>query len=112
MSIIQKLNEYYSENKITLEENFSAVRTILANERTFLAYLQTTIALVIAGCTLLRVFSDSLMSYFAISLILAGIIVIIFGYFSFQRMQKFIIKWEKDSKSIQNVSHILYDDNE
>ena len=99
MGIIKTLNNYYKENKITLEEHFAAVRTILANERTFLAYLQTSMTLIIAGFTLIKIFSDSWMRYFAFSLIFIGCIVILFGYFSFNRMQKFIIKWEKESQS-------------
>ncbi len=72
-----------------LRDDLSADRTLLANERTFLAYIRTAIMLGVSGVTILKVFPHNyhimLLGYALLPLAAA---VAIFGYTRYRIMRK------------------------
>lgn len=84
-----------SEQKIQEKQNLemrdilAIDRTKLANERTFLSYLRTAMALVLSGLTFLKVFGQDLFYILlAISFIGVGLGIVAFGYYRFSRKKR------------------------
>ena len=84
-----------SEQKVQEKQNLeirdilAIDRTKLANERTFLAYLRTAMALVLAGLTFLKVFGqDAFYIMLAIVFICVGLGVVAFGYYRFAKKKR------------------------
>jgi putative membrane protein len=68
-------------------------RTILANERTFLAYIRTSIMLAVSGVTLIKFFESELHFYIlGISLLPAAFAIVGFGFIRYRAMCKRITK--------------------
>ncbi|WP_046314205.1 DUF202 domain-containing protein [Pontibacter korlensis] len=64
-------------------------RTKLANERTFLAYMRTAMAMVLAGLTFIKVFEeDPFYIGVGIAFIPVGMAVAAFGYYRFARKKR------------------------
>lgn len=72
-----------------LRDDLAADRTLLANERTFLAYIRTAIMLGVSGVTILKVFpyNFQLMVLGYVLLPLAAAVAI-FGYTRYRVMRK------------------------
>jgi len=71
-----------------LRDALAVVRTRLANERTFLSYARTALALGGAGLVLLKFFSGPYSTAAACLLIVAGAITMGFGTLRFRAVQK------------------------
>jgi putative membrane protein len=61
-------------------------RTILANERTFLAWCRTSLTLMIAGVTFVRFFGHRIYTVIGAIFIAAGILIFTLGYARYRRM--------------------------
>ena len=75
---------------LSLADRLAIDRTLLANERTLLAYLRSTMALVIVGLTFLHFFEFGTLRYFGIGAIPGGIAVGMVGIRRFRRMNRSI----------------------
>lgn len=64
-------------------------RTKLANERTFLSYMRTATAMILAGLTFIKVFNDDPF-YIGIGLVSipVGIVIAYFGYHRFSKKRR------------------------
>ncbi len=89
-------------------------RTVMANERTLLAYIRTGVGLLIAGLALIRFFKQTHFDYYeiaGIASIIAAISVTIFGIRDFFHMrgfysavleQQFLEQKTKKAEALQN----------
>ena len=78
-------------NAANVLNNLARSRTILANERTFLAYIRTAIMLAVSGVTVIKLFADEL--YFLISgiiLLPVAVAAVVFGLIRYRAMCKYI----------------------
>lgn len=72
-----------------LRDHLAYDRTVLANERTLLSYIRTSIALLAAGGTLVKIFPDEpAMVMLGIVLLVLGAVVSVFGIIRFVQMKK------------------------
>ncbi len=72
-----------------LRDHLAYDRTILANETTLLAYLRTAMALLAAGATLFRLFSDDpFFQVLGMVMLILGILIAGIGVFRFFAMTK------------------------
>jgi putative membrane protein len=76
---MKKTYEAFSEEEMILRDHLALDRTILANERTFLSYVRTTLAVVIVGATLLHLSQDYVLDSLGALCILSGIIILVIG---------------------------------
>jgi len=73
--------------------NLAKNRTILANERTFLAYIRTSIMLAVSGVTIFKFFgADWHYVTFGIALNVVAIAFVIFGFMRYKKMCRNITK--------------------
>jgi putative membrane protein len=78
----------YSPHEFILRDWLALDRTVLANERTFLAYGRTSLGLFLAGVTLIKVFKSNLAIGTGWVFVFVAIGVFIFGASRFRKMQR------------------------
>ena len=75
---------------LILRDELAIDRTILANERTLLAYLRGSIALVLVGITFIQFGSHPALLYIGLVCVPIGVAVGVFGYVRYRRMNRAI----------------------
>ena len=78
----------FQRKELILRDELAIDRTILANERTLLAYLRGTLTLVIAGVTFLHFFDNGLLFYIGVICVPLGLATGIVGSLRYRRMDK------------------------
>ncbi len=75
------------QDKLNLEirDTLAMERTKLSNERTFLSYTRTAIAMVLGGLTFIKLFNDPIYIGLGIISIPAGIAFGFYGYYRFSK---------------------------
>jgi len=82
--------ERFRGNDPILRDELAIDRTILANERTVLAYLRGAISLILVGITFVHFFETGLLGYVGLACVPFGVVVGIFGYVRYRKMDKAI----------------------
>ncbi|HDH04295.1 MAG TPA: DUF202 domain-containing protein [Nitrospirae bacterium] len=77
-----------------LRDHLAAQRTLLANERTYLAYIRTSLTLFVAGVSFIKFFGNIVYEIIGWMLIPLGILVLIKGIISYIKMKRVIIEEE------------------
>jgi len=78
----------FSEDEFILRDYLAIDRTILANERTFLAYLRSALTVFIAGVTFIKFFDNLLIEIVGWFFVPIGILTFIIGTNRFQKFKK------------------------
>ncbi|WP_205503458.1 YidH family protein [Rufibacter psychrotolerans] len=73
-----------------IKDTLAIERTSFANERTFLAYLRTSLSLIIAGISLHQFFNTAVSMWIAVVLIPLGLAIGAVGYRKFTRKRALI----------------------
>ena len=66
--------------------HYAMHRTVLANERTFLAYIRTALTLFVAGISFIRFFGIAFLSFIGYIFILLSVVSVVFGTLRFRKM--------------------------
>jgi len=66
-------------DKLDLEEELSEERTLLSNERTFLAYIRTAFTILIAGIAIINLFNLGILNFVGFALLVAGAFFLVLG---------------------------------
>jgi putative membrane protein len=78
-------------NDMILRDHLAYDRTVLANERTFLSYVRTAIALLASGGTLVKLFTDEQpMVLLGVALLILGGLVAVVGIWRYIRVARHI----------------------
>ena len=81
--------------------NLARNRTVLANERTFLAYIRTAIMVAVSGVTLIKLFENEFFFLvLGIALISVAFAVVGFGFVRYRTMCKRITKTVGQEKNL------------
>ena len=88
--------------QLILRDYLAIERTILTNEATYLAYIRTSLTVIVVGVTLFKISVDNIVfQYIGIILALAGLLIFIIGSSKAVQMRnkinKFLQKEELDS---------------
>ncbi|MEW5923294.1 MAG: DUF202 domain-containing protein [Candidatus Zixiibacteriota bacterium] len=73
-----------------INEQLNAARTILANERTVLAYIRTSLTLFVAGITFIRFFDNLIVEIIGWVFLPIGIINLVIGIYRYRATQRHI----------------------
>ncbi|OGV31734.1 MAG: hypothetical protein A2020_05435 [Lentisphaerae bacterium GWF2_45_14] len=76
----------FLRKELILRDELAVDRTILANERTLMAYLRSALTLFIAGITFLHFFEFGELFWIGIAAIPSGLIVAVFGVLRYRTM--------------------------
>ncbi|MGO8737906.1 DUF202 domain-containing protein [Rhodoblastus sp.] len=77
----------FDAQEFILRDWLALDRTILANERTFLAYGRTSLGLFLSGVTLIKVFKSDFAIGTGWAFIVAAVAVFLYGFRRFLKMQ-------------------------
>jgi len=81
-------NEPATRDLPILRDRLAENRTVLANERTFLSYVRTALALFAAGVSFIKFFDSALIVLVGWALLPAGIYTLVKGVVSFRNMNR------------------------
>jgi len=76
----------FSQEELILRDELAVDRTILANERTLMAYLRSALTLFIAGATFLHFFELGMLFWLGAAFIPSSLAVAMFGITRYRRM--------------------------
>ncbi|PKK81923.1 MAG: hypothetical protein CVT49_16380 [candidate division Zixibacteria bacterium HGW-Zixibacteria-1] len=79
-----------SDGSPGISDQLNAARTILANERTVLAYIRTSLTLFVAGITFIRFFDNLIVEIIGWVFLPIGIINLVIGVYRYRATQKHI----------------------
>lgn len=84
--------ERFQNVSLILRDELAIDRTILSNERTLLAYLRSSLSLILVGVTFLHLVSEGFLFYLGLTIIPLGLAVGIFGVLRYRNMGREITK--------------------
>ncbi len=85
--------EIMNNGHLDMREKLAAQRTILADERTFLAYIRTSVALSLAGGSIMHFFATNfVLLALAWFLILISLALFAWGAYRYIMLQKLVVK--------------------
>ena len=90
--------ERFQCEDLILRDELAIDRTILANERTVLAYFRSALTLIIVGVTFLHFFEKGVLHYIGIVFVPFGLVVGVFGFIRYRKMNKAILIVRKSLK--------------
>ena len=76
---MKKSYERFTQEELILRDHLAIDRTIMANERTFLSYIRTTLALIVVGATVIQLRQEWYMEVVGGAFILCGIVLLGIG---------------------------------
>ena len=76
--------------ELILRDQLAIDRTLLANERTFLSYLRSAVALLIAGVSIIHFSHQAWFTAVGIVCIPSGVLTGLFGFWRFNKMDNAI----------------------
>jgi putative membrane protein len=90
---------------LTLRDYLAIDRTLLANERSFLAYIRTAITLLIAGISLIKFFNSNVVQSLGIICIAVAALILLRGFRRYKATQHIFeqLKGLSNDHSIANI---------
>ena len=79
-----------SDGALSINDQLNAARTILANERTVLAYIRTSLTLFVAGISFIQFFDNLIVGIIGWVFLPIGTINLILGIYRYRATQKHI----------------------
>lgn len=101
--MLKKLHKHYNKGELTLKDYLAAHRTLLANDRTQLSYVRTSLTLFIAGVTFIKFFGSQIFIVIGWVFIPAGILVFLIGIYKYLHVRGLIHSIKHDRKRIKNI---------
>lgn len=100
----QKIQEEFLKQELILRDYLAIERTILANEATFLAYIRTSLTIIVVGVTLFHLSKDNeILQYLGIFISLFGSYVFILGLVRSVKMKIKINKFLERKNKERNL---------
>lgn len=96
--LIRFTNAFESKDQIILRDHLALQRTKLANERTLLAYVRSSLYLIIAGIAFLEMEEFQHMHYVAEVCIGVSVLIFTIGVIRYWQLQKQLNKVYKEPK--------------
>ena len=78
----------FENTKLSLNDHLAIDRTILANQRTLLAYIRTGLAIGVVGATFLELFTGLSTTILAYTFISVGLTLVLLGAVQYRRMKR------------------------
>ena len=97
--IAKNLYQKFIAKELELNDQLAAARSILANERTFLSYQRTGLALLAAGFSFIRFFGSAWIEFVGYIFVPSAVITFALGVFRYVKMRDLIRNLELESSS-------------
>ena len=93
--MLKKIHSKYHKGELTLRDYLAAHRTILANDRTWLSYIRTSLTLFVAGVTFIRFFKLQILLVIGWIFIPVSVIILIIGIWQHNKRYKMVQTLER-----------------
>lgn len=94
--MLKKIHSKYHKGELELRDYLAAHRTVLANDRTWISYVRTALALFVSGATLIKFFDSKMFFVIGWIFIPVSIIILLIGIWNHHKRWKIIGSIEKD----------------
>ncbi len=101
--MLKKIHKHYQKGDLTLGDYLGAHRTILANDRTWLAYVRTALTLFVVGVTFIKFFDNRTLFIIGWIFIPIGIAVVLIGIWKYFSVRKMIHGIKSNKEDIKNI---------
>jgi len=91
--------------RLDLRELLAAARSVLSNERTFLAYQRTALTQLAVAATFIRFFGHPALTVVGWFLVPASVVTIALGVLRYRRMRKLIRRLEMATQNDRRAPH-------
>ncbi len=91
---VQRLYRLFLRKKLSLNDHLAAIRSMLANERTFLAYQRVALAQLITGFGLIKFFDEVWIDVIGFIFIPTAIFTFMLGLVRYRRMRTLVLRLE------------------
>jgi putative membrane protein len=100
----EELYKEFSAKDLILRDYLAIERTILTNEATFLAYIRTSLTVVVVGVTLFHISQNPFLQYVGIGFVLFGFYIFFRGSVRSSRMKIKIDRFLEKKKQVEEKS--------
>ncbi|MBU0577979.1 DUF202 domain-containing protein [Patescibacteria group bacterium] len=83
--MLDKVHKEYHEGKLSFRDYLSAHRTILANDRTWLGNIRTSLTFFVAGVSFIQFFGSSIVQVIGWIFVPLGIINLLIGLWQYRK---------------------------
>ena len=87
---MKKFHKHYTEGRLSLRDYLAAHRTILANKRTWMGNVRTSLTFFIAGVSFIQFFGSTAIQIIGWVFVPIGILNLIYGFFKYNQGKKMI----------------------
>ncbi|MBU1018023.1 DUF202 domain-containing protein [Patescibacteria group bacterium] len=96
--MLNNMHSHYKKGNLTLADYLGTHRTLLANDRTWLAYVRTALTLFVAGVSFIQFFKSQILQIIGWTFVPIGIACLIIGFWKYISVRQMIhdIKHRKD----------------
>ena len=101
--MIKKFHNHYHKGKLNLRDYLAAHRTFLANDRTWLGYVRTSLTLFVVGVTFIKFFDSRILFIVGWVFVPVGIIVLLIGFWKYQRVRSMIHSIKNNNDKISHI---------
>ena len=101
--MIKKIHQHYQEGDLTLGDYLGAHRTILANDRTWLAYVRTALTLFVAGVSFIQFFKSQALQIIGWVFVPAAAAFLVFGLWKYLNVRHMIHGIKNNEGEIKNI---------
>ncbi len=95
--MLNKLHEKYHKGQLTLRDYLAAHRTILANDRTWLGNIRTSLAIFVTGVSFMKFFDHQVLQIIGIIFIPIGVLNVVHGFWKYKKRRHLIQSIEKNN---------------
>lgn len=96
--MLKKMHKKYHEGELSLRDYLAAHRTALANSRTWMGNLRTSLAFFVAGVSFIRFFDNDILRIIGLIFIPIGIINVIIGFITYRKRKEMIRSIPKNNE--------------
>lgn len=98
----------FTQEELILRDCLAVDRTVLANEKTFLAYIRTALTLFITGVTFIKFFGHDIVEILGWFFIPVGIFTFILGFIRYLKMYRIISQIHQAKKNDHSKSGNIF----
>ncbi|MBN2096372.1 DUF202 domain-containing protein [Candidatus Peregrinibacteria bacterium] len=101
--MLKNMHQHYHEGHLNLRDYLGAHRTLLANDRTWLAYIRTALTFFVAGVSFIQFFKSQLLIVIGWTFVPVGIVFLVLGFWKYLKVRYLIHSIKGNSDEIKEI---------
>jgi len=101
--MLKNMHKHYHQGGLALADYLGAHRTMLANDRTWLAYIRTALTLFVAGVSFIQFFKSQTLVVIGWTFVPIGIGFLVLGFWKYLKVRHLIHGIKNNSDEIKKI---------